>query len=720
MIPSISLDDETFETIMERVKKQLPGLCPAWTDYNYHDPGITFLELFAWFTELQRFHLDQTGEVYLRKYWKLLGIRQRGVTPAHVRVRMEDLPSPTWFPAGSRFYAQEVCFETIESRFLSAAEVRQVVCIKYGAAERDAKRRDVKSGRLDFPAFGEQPAIGDALWIGIDGELAVGVRHHLSTEVAIKPPAEVYMTDMPYRNPFDPEEKSVFIPLVEYRLTYQSRDGEREAVIHKDTTHQLLCDGEMVFSIDKEMLPGRDGLYWLSLVLTGGQYDLPPVLKKLTLAELALRQTDTRVELHKLRLGTDILPDTGLDTRLAKEGEYLLFVASQNGFRRYERQVVRKQKGKEICYCIPGYPEKNNSTYCLLILYEAADIDKIRLGSGDGSPSQTYQTKMPHLCGEGLAILVETERGSGCYELWEKQDDLDASGPNDRHFCFNEMTGELFFGDGIHGRMPVGEILLAAARTSLGMAGNVKAAQICLDGGTADMPDEADGGYRVWNEREASGGTDGETREECQGRLVRCLREPQRAVTYEDFAYLAEKTPGLAIENVKAIPASARIGPQRANGEETVTLVVKPYAYESRPRLSETYRRNIRRMLEPCRMIGTNIEILSPEYVDITVFVEVYSNMHSAMAKERVTREIRGFFEDIRADFGAVICHSNVYGRIDVMDCVSGIRVLRIDAQGENVRRNQRGDILLPVNGLACLMELTCIVSPERNGVYER
>ena len=67
------LDDVTFAKLVEEAKKRIPQYGTEWTDYNIHDPGITFIELFAWLSEMQVFFLDQLTEKDQRKYLKLLG-----------------------------------------------------------------------------------------------------------------------------------------------------------------------------------------------------------------------------------------------------------------------------------------------------------------------------------------------------------------------------------------------------------------------------------------------------------------------------------------------------------------------------------------------------------------------------------------------------------------------------------------------------------------------
>ena len=46
MFGQLKLDDETFDEIFEYHKRKIPQIDRKWTDFNEHDPGITFLVLF--------------------------------------------------------------------------------------------------------------------------------------------------------------------------------------------------------------------------------------------------------------------------------------------------------------------------------------------------------------------------------------------------------------------------------------------------------------------------------------------------------------------------------------------------------------------------------------------------------------------------------------------------------------------------------------------------
>lgn len=59
---------EPWESVMERLREEIPRLYPGWTDYNIHDPGITVLELFAWMRQVQMYHASRIGPGHLQKF----------------------------------------------------------------------------------------------------------------------------------------------------------------------------------------------------------------------------------------------------------------------------------------------------------------------------------------------------------------------------------------------------------------------------------------------------------------------------------------------------------------------------------------------------------------------------------------------------------------------------------------------------------------------------
>lgn len=109
MLQKKLLDDERFFDIVERSRLHVAEYMPAWNDLNTHDPGVMLLELLAWLTEAQRFHMSQVGDV--SAFFPLLGVTPMRARPASTTVflpRDHTLPIPSGIPVT----AEEVRFET--------------------------------------------------------------------------------------------------------------------------------------------------------------------------------------------------------------------------------------------------------------------------------------------------------------------------------------------------------------------------------------------------------------------------------------------------------------------------------------------------------------------------------------------------------------------------------------------------------------------------------
>ncbi|MGG6313690.1 hypothetical protein [Paenibacillus macerans] len=73
-LPVPNLDDLGFNELVADAKSLIPTYAPEWTNYNPSDPGITLVELFAWFSEMILYRMDQVTEETQLAFLKLLGI----------------------------------------------------------------------------------------------------------------------------------------------------------------------------------------------------------------------------------------------------------------------------------------------------------------------------------------------------------------------------------------------------------------------------------------------------------------------------------------------------------------------------------------------------------------------------------------------------------------------------------------------------------------------
>lgn len=73
-LPVLKLDDLGFDQLVADATALIPLYDPEWTNYNPSDPGITLVELFAYFTEMVLYRLDQVTDESKQQFLKLLGI----------------------------------------------------------------------------------------------------------------------------------------------------------------------------------------------------------------------------------------------------------------------------------------------------------------------------------------------------------------------------------------------------------------------------------------------------------------------------------------------------------------------------------------------------------------------------------------------------------------------------------------------------------------------
>ncbi|MEH1954609.1 putative baseplate assembly protein [Nostoc sp.] len=168
-LPLPGLDDKSFAQLMEDVRKLIPRYAPDWTDYNTHDPGITFIELFAWLTEIQRYYLDQVRDENFIKFLKLINIRLKDVTSATSAVKFSFVDqqkiAPIWVPQGTKLITNEqVIFETDTPLLVVSDSLEKVISSSKSGRKDNIKAIDGQG--LSFFAFGENAEAGSCLYLG--------------------------------------------------------------------------------------------------------------------------------------------------------------------------------------------------------------------------------------------------------------------------------------------------------------------------------------------------------------------------------------------------------------------------------------------------------------------------------------------------------------------------------------------------------------------------
>lgn len=684
------LDDEEYKDILEEARNTAISLYPEWTDYNYHDPGITLLELFAFVKESQQYFLNQIGEENKEKYLKLLGITRRSKTAAKSLVKFQT-DGNRILHRKSKLGAGELCFEIQGRKQLIGGDIRACSAFRGEQLTEYLDKGQMELGHsLGFRPFGREPRQGDAFYIRFDRALPEHTVLDLYIEVFKEYPVK--------RNPLG---EGGFIPLVDLGFSCYTEKGWEQLTVIRDETYGFLFDGFLRFRLPGKMeqfsVHGEEG-YYICVIFRDGIYDVAPVLTQISMNICGVRQFDTLIEYQIVPWAESI----ELDTELAITGRSDIWLQIGETFYPAEgfQKEIRKEDGMVFLSLEDG--RAGQAEKVLVVNTALGMFYRMPSYEGNGFPYQKIDLEDLQVEYDSLQLLVQDVEHKGGYRMWEKVRDFGKSTPEDLHYVFDSRRGAIRFGDCIHGMAPEGKIIVIGYVRTMGSSGNVRQGKI----DHFLMP--PDTGMKLYNICDGYGGREEETLEECFLRAGKELSKPDCAVTGDDYEEYVKKTPGLMIEGCKVLQIKDIRRFVKKVDETAVYLVVKPYCREEEGEIGSGFYQNIRYYLERFRLIGSRIYIFLPEYVYVEVYTEAVVKPQYLHYRERLEEVIREFFDGYRSRFGGMVGYSELYGCIDKQEYITGIRSLNLDTRGNGVKRDQNGNILLSPNAIALLKDVRC------------
>lgn len=684
------LDDENYKDILEEARNTAISIYPEWTDYNYHDPGVTLLELFAFVKESQQYFLNQIGEENKAKYLKLLGVTRRSKMAAKSLVKFQTDENQVLHKK-SKLGAGNLCFEIQGRKQLIGGDIKSCSAFRGEQLTGYLDKGQMEFGHsLDFRPFGRKPKQEDTFYICFDRPLP----EHTALDLYI----EVFKEYPVKRNPLG---EGAFIPLVDLDFACYTEKGWEQLTVIKEETYGFLFDGFIRFRLPEKMeqvsVHGEEG-YYICATLRNGIYDVAPVLTQISMNICEVRQFDTMIEYQIVPQSESIefeseLAITGRSDMWLRIGE--IYYPAE-GF----QKEIRKEDG--IAHLFLEDRRAGQAEEVLVVNTALGMLYRAPAYEGNGFPYQKIDLEDLQVDYDSLQLLVQDVEHKGGWRMWKKVRDFGKSTPEDMHYVFDSRRGVIQFGDCIHGMAPEGEIILIGYARTMGSDGNVRQ-------GTINhflMP--LNTGIKMHNICDGYGGREEETLEECFLRARTGLRKPDCAVTGGDYEEYAKKTPGLMIEGCKVLQIKDIRRFVKKVDETAVYLVVKPYGQEEEGEIGNGFYLNIRNYLERFRLIGSRIYIFLPEYVYVEVYVEVVVKPQYLHYRERLEGVVRGFFDGYRSRFGGIVGYSELYGCIDRQEYVAGIRSLNLDTRGNGVKRDKDGNILLSPNAVALLKNVRC------------
>ncbi|KEO83292.1 putative baseplate assembly protein [Tumebacillus flagellatus] len=732
MLQLPNLDDRLYEEIVSEARKSIPRLLPQWTDENAHDPGITMVELFSWLSEMQQYYLNRVTAKNERKFLQLLGLALQGASTALVDVTFGGAEEAVRVPRGTKLQALDETFETREPLWVWPQTLQRVL------VRTDTDSSDYTSandnGRVGYFAFGAQAQSGTKLCLGFPQPFQAG--HPLSLTINLREEMAVR------RNPVQPDFEVTPSGRVEW--SYYGRDGEWHPLQPEeitDGTNHLAQSGRITFRVPEEMglttiHPANDqARAWLVCTVLQSGYEVPPMIEKCTLNTVSAEHGETHSLVRSFDSDGSENQEMMSDDFLAYFGEVAVQVQEPGGFWRDWKNVADLSDcgPRDSCYELRRNPEDKTTVISFgdgshgrippngqgtvrLVAFADSFATERMIGPSDGLPNQRFALPLMPLLPNTLLLQVgvlSKSRDGGetwLWQDWELVDDLERSGPEDRHYSLDLDAGEILFGDHEQGRIPERSetwenIRLLSYRTGGGLRGNVQQDRISglLAPHGAFPPSLA-----VTNHFYASGGGERETLSEAKERVRREMRLTTRAVTAADYERIALATPGLRVARAKAIPLY-RTGQEDPHEQAAgqVTVVVVPYGDGAIPMPSLGFLQTVQRHLDRHRLLTTEVHVTAPEYVQITVHAVVVVHPDYRHQTQRVLDAL-GSLLDVLDDrdpskgweFGRSVYKGDVYEVINRLPGVEYIQSLYMEGVGRGIRRDGNGDIHLPPHGL--------------------
>jgi hypothetical protein len=232
---------------------------------------------------------------------------------------------------------------------------------------------------------------------------------------------------------------------------------------------------------------------------------------------------------------------------------------------------------------------------------------------GSGCAGQTFRLVHAPVIAESTRLRIES---NGQAEIWQEALSWENVRPHERAYVLAPESGQITFGDGLHGRVPPdgAKISVLKYRIGGGAAGNVRAHTLnTLPGAgqvTIDQPFPA------------FGGRDAEPLDQAKSRAMQWLNSPQRAVSLADFETLAKETPGVPVlrahalaDHDPALPYAPALG--------SVTVLILPQCANPLPEAGPDMLRAVDAYLQPRRTLTTELHVTSPGFVTIAVSAQL-------------------------------------------------------------------------------------------------
>ena len=676
MLVSRRLDDQRYDEIVAQAEGRLPWLCPVWTDHNAHDPGITLLELMAWYKEMQQYQMDQLTPAVQQKLLELAGLRLLPARPA--RCALEIAPDAPARPAQARLLTpQEALFELAEPIPAGRPRLEKLL------VERQGRRVDVGALAADGTPF--QPFAFGAE--GGESSLLLGFSRR--PEGSLRLWFEVRQPEGVRRNPPDSEA------LPPRTLAWEMA-GAGEVVPLADETWALSWSGYVLLPAPDGWQPDEAGLWWLRLRQVEGGCEEQVRLTGVSAGRYQALQQETRAASFTFKVEPAPGQTVKIESGLARTAALAVFVRDAAGWRQSAQYEARPtQAGLELTADAAGADAAGADNLMVVCLDPAHQNDL--LFDAKGRPGERFFLRLggQTALAEKLTLMCMTLQRDGSVRpaLWRCVGDLSVCGPRDRVFTYDAARETVTFGDGLHGAVVcpgAGAVMVTGLVLSRCGGGNIPAdSPLAFQADGAPVRHEA-----AWGGREA------ETLAQGRARLLEELSHSRKCLSAADYEQCARQTPGLRLAGARALPGYDPEAPNQRRSAQ-VCVVVLPAGEGRRPRADRRFLDAVDRQLERRRSICVHTQAVAAQYIPFTVTGRLVAA--PSAGPEQIRAAVEAFFAPRQERIGAPGRRGELEAALQKLPGVYQVERLELRGLDQRSYRSAAGDLQIPPDGVLAL-----------------
>jgi predicted phage baseplate assembly protein len=670
-----NLDDRRFADLVAEAKSRIPRYLPEWTDHNTSDPGITLIQLFAWLGEMIMYRLNQVPDLNYIKFLQLIGIERKPAAPARAELTF-TLANPgagsVLVPQGTQVSAQvtqqpsalasavpppdnepPLVFETDEPLYAIGAALQNIQVFD-GVNFVDYTEANQPGGK-SFPAFGTRARDDSAVMLGFNADAQFPtVEINLAVRVFIDP---LTLQDVSCEG-----AAAKAHPPARVVWEYWGGSSWEALQILKDETRALTASGHLYFIGPKDIKQAKLGkftqptdkpMYWIRCHLLQSEYELAPELDAVLVN--TVRATAVATIRDEVVGSSDGLPD----------------------------QIFALRNSP--IYAGAPFP---------------VDARLLEQRKQTHPPNEAEQAALDKALRERelrKGFWLELDEGQG-FKPWDEVEDFFNSSAEDRHYILNRATGEVTFGNGERGAIPVAgvnNIIARYYRYGGGARGNVGPTTI------TEIISTVVGIDSVTNSYLAEGGADEEKIADTKARAPKEIKARDRAVTAQDFEFIARQTPGVRVRRAHALPL---YHPQFPGVQVpgAITVVIIPESADPKPMPSEGTMQTVCEYLNQRRLLTNEVFVAPPRYKQVKIEATVISDpaANPVQVKTEIENALTTYLHplDGGADgqgwpMGGDVLYSEIFRVVLNIEGVQTIKDLRIIVDGARFGRCEDASI---------------------------